>query len=70
MIRLNRVNDFHGFNSQQVTVNLSIHIDQVNAPAEVHQVKEATLKGLARQFGGVAVELDRKQRRSQRDIAL
>ncbi len=46
VIPLNRANDFRGSAGQQMTVNLSIHIDQVNSPADIEQVKDAALDGV------------------------
>jgi len=47
VIPLNRANDFRGFGQQEVTVNLTIHIDEVNSPADVAQVKEAALEAVS-----------------------
>jgi hypothetical protein len=46
VIPLNRANDFRGFGSQTVNVNLSISIGEVNSPADVAKVKDATLDAL------------------------
>jgi hypothetical protein len=47
VIPLNRANNFHDFGQQQVAVNLTINIDQVNSPADVAMIKDAALEAVS-----------------------